>query len=72
MLLLLNSTGYEAVRLPEDVTLCGFTPLMLNIQNPNYTPKTSDMVFVLFFFFIKRISYFMFFLLPTTNKMNIE
>jgi len=35
--------GYEAVRLPEDVTLCGFTPLMLNIQNPNYTPKTSDM-----------------------------
>ena len=44
MFLLLNSTGYEAVRLPEDVTLCGFTPLMLNIQNPNYTPKTSDMV----------------------------
>jgi hypothetical protein len=37
-------TGYEAVKLPEDVTLCGFTPLMLNIQEPRYTPKSSDMV----------------------------
>lgn len=34
--------GYEAVKLPEDVTLCGFTPLMLNIQESRYTPKTSD------------------------------
>ena len=61
MLLLLNSTGYEAVRLPEDVTLCGFTPLMLNIQNPNYTPKTSDMVFVLFFFSLKELVILCFF-----------
>ena len=52
MFLLLYSTGYEAVRLPEDVTLCGFTPLMLNIQNPNYTPKTVDMVFI-FHLFVK-------------------
>lgn len=52
MFLLLYSTGYEAVRLPEDVTLCGFTPLMLNIQNPNYTPKTVDMVFI-FDLFVK-------------------
>ncbi|XP_057381514.1 telomerase-binding protein EST1A-like isoform X2 [Daphnia carinata] len=34
--------GYEAVKLPEDVTLCGFTPLMLNIQESRYTLKTSD------------------------------
>ena len=38
------STDYELVRLPEDATLCGFTPLMYNDQEPIYTSKETDMV----------------------------
>jgi len=34
----------ELVKLPEDVTLAGFTPLMLNPQDPCYVEKTEDMV----------------------------
>lgn len=37
-------TDYELVRLPEDATLCGFTPLMYNDQEPIYTSKETDMV----------------------------
>ena len=50
--------GYEAVKLPEDVTLCGFTPLMLNSYEAHYTPRSSDMVsrflFHLFFLLLLR------------------
>lgn len=34
----------ELVKLPEDITLAGFTPLMLNPQDPCYVEKTEDMV----------------------------
>lgn len=34
----------ELVKLPEDITLAGFTPLMLNPQDPCYVGKTEDMV----------------------------
>jgi len=34
----------ELVKLPEDITLAGFTPLMLNPQDPCYMKKTEDMV----------------------------
>lgn len=34
----------ELVKLPEDITLAGFTPLMLNPQDPSYVEKTEDMV----------------------------
>lgn len=34
----------EFVKLPEDITLAGFTPLMLNPQDPSYVEKTEDMV----------------------------
>ncbi|KAL6441260.1 hypothetical protein ACFW04_003491 [Cataglyphis niger] len=33
----------ELVKLPEDITLAGFTPLMLNPQDPCYVEKTEDM-----------------------------
>ncbi|XP_025992669.2 telomerase-binding protein EST1A isoform X2 [Solenopsis invicta] len=33
----------ELVKLPEDITLAGFTPLMLNPQDPSYVEKTEDM-----------------------------
>lgn len=32
------------MKLPEDITLAGFTPLMLNPQDPCYVEKTEDMV----------------------------
>ncbi|XP_046391094.1 telomerase-binding protein EST1A isoform X2 [Ischnura elegans] len=35
--------GLEAVRLPEDSALAGFTPLMANYQEPGYVPTDSDM-----------------------------
>nr|XP_022917819.1 telomerase-binding protein EST1A isoform X1 [Onthophagus taurus] len=34
--------GYEQVRLPEDAVLCGFTPLMHNVQDLTYAPKDLD------------------------------
>jgi len=37
-------TDYDLVRLPEDATLCGFTPLMYNDQESIYTSKETDMV----------------------------
>ncbi|GFG40776.1 hypothetical protein Cfor_06054, partial [Coptotermes formosanus] len=40
---ILFSTDYELVRLPEDATLCGFTPLMYNDQEPVCTSKETDM-----------------------------
>lgn len=33
----------ELVKLPEDMTLAGFTPLMSNPQDPCYAEKTEDM-----------------------------
>lgn len=45
-------TDYELVRLPEDATLCGFTPLMYNDQEPIYTSKETDMVSFLPYVFI--------------------
>lgn len=36
----------ELVKLPEDTTLAGFTPLMSNPQDPCYVEKTEDMVSV--------------------------
>ncbi|XP_012232227.1 telomerase-binding protein EST1A isoform X2 [Linepithema humile] len=33
----------ELVKLPEDITLAGFTPLMSNPQDPCYVEKTEDM-----------------------------
>jgi hypothetical protein len=37
-------SGYEHVYLPEDATLCGFTPLMANAQDPIFTSNDTDMV----------------------------
>lgn len=34
----------ELVKLPEDMTLAGFTPLMSNPQDPCYAEKNEDMV----------------------------
>jgi hypothetical protein len=45
-------TDYELVRLPEDATLCGFTPLMYNDQEPIYTSKETDMVSFLSYVFV--------------------
>ncbi|KAG7188027.1 hypothetical protein KM043_015773 [Ampulex compressa] len=36
-------TELELVKLPEDSTLAGFTPLMSNPQDPCYAEKTEDM-----------------------------
>jgi len=41
----------ELVKLPEDITLAGFTPLMLNPQDPCYVEKTEDMVIRLCYVF---------------------
>ncbi|KAL1140647.1 hypothetical protein AAG570_000577, partial [Ranatra chinensis] len=38
-----EAEGFELVYLPEDATLCGFTPLMANAQEPVYTSKDTDM-----------------------------
>ncbi|XP_076674563.1 uncharacterized protein LOC143372339 isoform X2 [Andrena cerasifolii] len=38
----------ELVKLPEDTTLAGFTPLMSNPQDPCYAEKTEDMVSINF------------------------
>lgn len=44
----------ELVKLPEDITLAGFTPLMLNPQEPCYVKKTEDMVSIRYFAFESR------------------
>lgn len=36
--------GYEEVKLPEDRTLAGFVPLMMNYSDPMYTSKDNSMV----------------------------
>ncbi|GLV32356.1 Smg6 [Carabus blaptoides fortunei] len=38
-----SSNGNEVVRLPEDATMCGFTPLMYNIQEAVYVREQVDL-----------------------------
>ncbi|XP_033208324.1 telomerase-binding protein EST1A isoform X2 [Belonocnema kinseyi] len=48
----------ELVKLPEDTTLSGFTPLMSNPQDPFFTEKTKDMEVVQVFLRIQKILFF--------------
>ncbi|XP_066253104.1 telomerase-binding protein EST1A isoform X2 [Euwallacea similis] len=34
--------GYEQIRLPEDATLCGFTPLIFHDREPSYAPSSLE------------------------------
>jgi hypothetical protein len=58
------STDYELVRLPEDATLCGFTPLMYNDQEPIYTNKETDMVSFCVAASLKRVIFKVVFTIP--------
>ncbi|PSN43516.1 Telomerase-binding protein EST1A [Blattella germanica] len=49
---------YDLVRLPEDATLCGFTPLMFNDQEPIYTSKETDMELAQVVLRIRKIVFF--------------
>ncbi|RZF34387.1 hypothetical protein LSTR_LSTR008926 [Laodelphax striatellus] len=48
----------ELVRLPEDVTLSGFTPLMYNTQDPIYTNGNCDMELAQISLRIHKIMFF--------------
>ncbi|XP_046992252.1 telomerase-binding protein EST1A [Schistocerca americana] len=50
--------GYEMVKLPEDATLSGFTPLMYNVPENYYTPNDTDMEMAQVVLRIQRIVFF--------------
>lgn len=46
------------IRLPEDSVLSGFTPLMINVQDPVYAPKEMDPEVAQFGLRINRLLFF--------------
>jgi hypothetical protein len=40
----LRVLGFELLKLPEDLALAGFTPLMYNMQELVYVPSNIDLV----------------------------
>ncbi|KAJ9594798.1 hypothetical protein L9F63_013900, partial [Diploptera punctata] len=49
---------FDLVRLPEDATLCGFTPLMFNDQEPIFTSKETDMELAQVVLRIRKVVFF--------------
>lgn len=45
----------DLIKLPEDTTLSGFTPLMSNPQDPCYADKSEDMVGFFFSLYIPSL-----------------
>ncbi|XP_059482127.1 telomerase-binding protein EST1A isoform X2 [Neocloeon triangulifer] len=50
--------GFEVLKLPEDMALAGFTPLMYNMQELVYVPKNLDMELAYNCLRIKKVQFF--------------
>ncbi|KAL3267755.1 hypothetical protein HHI36_006882 [Cryptolaemus montrouzieri] len=50
--------GYEQLRLPEDNVLSGFTPLMVNVDEPTYVPKNYDLETAQFVLRLNKLLFF--------------
>ncbi|XP_044755444.1 telomerase-binding protein EST1A [Coccinella septempunctata] len=50
--------GYELLRLPEDSTLSGFTPLMVKVDEPTYIPKNYDVESAQFVMRLNKLLFF--------------
>lgn len=49
---------YELLRLPEDNSLCGFTPLLLKVDEPTYIPKNYDVESAQFVLRLNKLLFF--------------